>query len=58
MGYNNYKQCDLDGKTGFAAVDAGDYHTVALKKDGTLVAVGSNQNGKTKVSGMPGLLVP
>ena len=33
------------------AVSAGDYHTVGLKADGTVVAVGDNRNGRCNVQG-------
>ena len=32
------------------AVSAGVYHTVGLRKDGTVVAVGDNRNGRCDVS--------
>ena len=39
------------------AIDAGGYHTVALKQDGTVVAWGYNDEGQTKVpAGLSGVV--
>ena len=37
------------GLSGVTAITAGDYHTVALKADGTVVAWGGNNLGQTNV---------
>jgi hypothetical protein len=39
-GYNPYGQCEVSGWSDIVAVSAGSYHTVGLKSDGTVVAVG------------------
>jgi alpha-tubulin suppressor-like RCC1 family protein len=42
---------DVSGWTGITQVSAGIYHTVGLKADGTVVAVGSNDAGQCNVGG-------
>lgn len=37
---NQFKQCNVSGWTDIVAVAAGDWHTVGLKSDGTVVATG------------------
>ena len=37
-------------RTDIVAVSAGDYHTVGLKSDGTVVAVGGNHYGQCDVA--------
>ena len=45
------------GLTGVTAIAAGDYHTVALKSDGTVVAWGYNGYGQTTVpAGFTGVM--
>lgn len=39
-------------------VSAGDYHTVGLRSDGTVLAVGSNSYGQCDVSGWTGIALP
>ena len=39
----------LPAQSGVTAIAAGDYHTVALKSDGTVVAWGDNGYGQTTV---------
>ena len=41
------------GLSGVAAIAAGEYHSLALKNDGTVVAWGGNGSGQTTVP--PGL---
>jgi alpha-tubulin suppressor-like RCC1 family protein len=41
VGDNSAGQCNVGGWTGITQVAAGIYHTVGLKSDGTVVAVGS-----------------
>ena len=38
-------------KSSCRTIATGDFHTVGLKKDGTVVAVGNNEDGKCNVSG-------
>ena len=45
------KMCDVSGWHDIARIACGEEHTVGLKKDGTVVAVGNNDDGKCNVSG-------
>ena len=47
---NNDGQCEVSGWRDIVAVSAGKYHTVGLKSDGTVVAVGDNKHGQCEVS--------
>ena len=51
VGNNDDGQCDVSGWSDIIAVSAGHYHTVGLKRDGTVVAVGSNENVLGEVTG-------
>jgi len=52
VGYNYpYGQCDVGGWADIVQVAAGGFHTVGLKADGTVVAVGWNDDGQCDVSG-------
>ena len=42
--------CDVSGWTDIIAISTGNSHTVGLKSDGTVVAVGSNAYGQCEVS--------
>lgn len=44
-----YGEYDVNHWTDIVAVSAGLYHTVGLKADGTVVAAGSNENGRCDV---------
>jgi hypothetical protein len=44
-------QCDVGDWTDIVQVAAGNWHTVGVKSDGTVVAVGANYNGQCDVSG-------
>ena len=46
MGLSYSRQCDVGGWTDIIQVAAGEWHTVGLKSDGTVVAVGSNIYGQ------------
>lgn len=46
---DNNGQCDVDSWTDIVAISAGQYHTVGLKSDGTVVAVGENSYGQCDV---------
>jgi len=48
--YDEGTVVDLVATTADAMVDGGGYHTVGLKSDGTVVAVGSNDYGQSNVS--------
>ena len=48
---NEHGECDVDGWQDIVAVAAGKYHTVGLRADGTVAAVGENKNGQCNVSG-------
>jgi hypothetical protein len=39
------------GRTNIIQVDAGGWHTVGLRSDGTVVAVGDNTSGQCNVGG-------
>ncbi len=43
---NSYGQENVEGWTDIVAIAAGNYHLLALTKDGTVLAVGSNLNGQ------------
>ncbi|MCL2514163.1 MAG: RCC1 domain-containing protein, partial [Oscillospiraceae bacterium] len=47
---NGYGQCNVSDWTDIIAISAGEYHTVGLKKDGTVVAVGDNSEGQCLIS--------
>jgi alpha-tubulin suppressor-like RCC1 family protein len=49
VGDSDYLQCDVSGWTNTTQVAAGVYHTVGLKSDGTVVAVGYNGYGQLEV---------
>lgn len=51
MGDALYGQIDVAGWKDIVAISAGDAHTVGLKADGTVVAVGYKKNGQCDVSG-------
>ena len=42
VGYNSFGQLNVDDWTDIVQVAAGGYHTIGLKSDGTVVAVGNN----------------
>ena len=42
-------ECDVGGWTNITQVAAGSWHTVGLKSDGTVVAVGNNYDGQCEV---------
>ena len=50
------KMCDVSGWHDIARIACGEEHTVGLKKDGTVVAVGNNDDGKCNVSGWTNIL--
>ncbi len=45
-GSNTYNQCNVPPGTDFAQIEAGMYHTVGLRTDGSLVAWGRNNYGQ------------
>jgi alpha-tubulin suppressor-like RCC1 family protein len=49
VGYNQYGQLNVGDWTDIKQVAAGMYHTVGLKSDGTVVALGSNDEGQCDV---------
>ena len=51
MGANSWGQCNVTGWMGIVQVSAGWGHTVGVKSDGTVVAVGMNDYGQCNVSG-------
>ncbi len=51
MGDNLYGQCDVGSWSDIIQVAASIEHTVGLKSDGTVVAVGWNDYGKCNVGG-------
>lgn len=50
FGIRYFRQNDVSGWKDIVAVSAGGHHTVGLKKDGTVVAVGDNNYGECNVS--------
>lgn len=50
MGYNEYGQLNISSWAGIKAIAVGRHHTVGLKEDGTVVAVGNNATGQLNVS--------
>jgi hypothetical protein len=50
VGYND-ERCDVGGWTDIIRVAAGRYHTVGLKSDGSVLAVGDNASGRCDVGG-------
>ena len=49
-GYNIYGQSDVSDWKDIIAVSAGEYYTVGMKSDGTVVATGENKLGQCEVS--------
>jgi hypothetical protein len=49
-GYNSYGQCEVSGWTDIIQVAAGDWHTVGLKSDGTVIAIGDNRSKQCNVT--------
>lgn len=45
-----YGACDVSGWTDIVEITCGDDHTVGLRYDGTVAAVGSNTKGQCNVS--------
>jgi alpha-tubulin suppressor-like RCC1 family protein len=56
VGYNDFGQCDVSGWTNIVAIAAGEYHTVGLRKDGKLLAVGRNDDDQCHVDHLPLIL--
>ena len=52
---NDYGQLNVDSWTGITQVAAGYHHTVGLKSDGTVVAVGNNGYGQLNVESWTGV---
>ena len=50
MGDNKDGQCNVSDWTDIVAISAGNRHTVGLRSDGRVVAVGSNECGRCDVS--------
>jgi alpha-tubulin suppressor-like RCC1 family protein len=53
--YNYPVECDVGDWTNIIEVAGGDLHTVGLKSDGTVVAVGDNRDGQCDVGGLTGI---
>lgn len=51
-GKNMFGECDTQEWTGIHAVACGDWHSVGLKEDGTLISCGSNANRQCNVSNL------
>ena len=47
---NNHGQCNIKAWTDIVAICAGEYHSVGLQADGTVVATGKNDAGQCNVS--------
>lgn len=46
VGNDKHNQCDVSGWIDIVAIAAGTNHTIGLKLDGTVVAVGWNEYGQ------------
>ncbi|MGA1823914.1 MAG: hypothetical protein ACMUIP_04550 [bacterium] len=46
----NFGQCDVNSWTDIQQIATGGHHTLGLKSDGTVMAVGSNRYGQCDVS--------
>ena len=57
-GINDYGQCDVSDWTDIVAIAAGEYHTVGLCLDGTVVATGRNNEGECDVSDWNNIKLP
>ena len=51
-------ECYVSGWTDIVAVSTGFLHTVGLKRDGTVVAVGNNEYGQCDVGDWTGIKLP
>ena len=58
VGSNEYGQCNVNGWHDIVAIDAGYWHTVGLKSDGTLVAVGLSSEGRCDVGSWTNIKMP
>ena len=56
-GENRFGECNIFPWTNIKQISCGNWHTVGLKKDGTVVACGSNANGQCDISAIPGRAV-
>ena len=56
--WNYDGRCDVSSWTDIVAVSAGVEHTVGLKADGTVVAVGGGVDGRRDVSKWTGIMLP
>ena len=54
LGRNIFGECNSQEWTGVCAVACGDWHSVALRNDGSLLACGSNANKQCNVSDLSG----
>jgi alpha-tubulin suppressor-like RCC1 family protein len=52
VGYNEYGQCNVDDWENIVAISVGYAHTVGLKKDKSVVAVGNNESKQCKTQKM------
>jgi alpha-tubulin suppressor-like RCC1 family protein/beta-lactam-binding protein with PASTA domain len=53
-GYNNYGQTTSPSATGYTALAAGEFHSLALRADGTIVGWGNNWSGVATPPSAPG----
>lgn len=56
-GENRFGECNIFPWTNIKQISCGNWHTVGLKKDGTVVVCGSNANGQCDISAIPGRAV-
>ena len=56
-GENRFGECNIFSWNNISAVSCGNWHTVGLRKDGSVVACGSNANGQCDVSDLGGIAV-
>ena len=57
-GSNDNGRRDVGGWTDMAAITCGGYHTVGLRADGTMVAIGDHASGQCNVDGWTDILLP
>ena len=50
-GLNKHGQCDVSGWRDTMAIAAGSHHTIGLRSDGTVTAVGWNEHGQCNAAG-------
>ena len=57
-GIKDNNQCDVSSWRDIVAISAGGYHTLGLKADGTVVAVGGNKYSQSSTSSWSDIKLP